>query len=78
MNKEMIDRLRTAGQYQKKAIRALFPETMNGHLEIIEKELKSMFMEAAIELMKECKTDNKTEEDNSRESTSRTRKVTIM
>lgn len=42
MNIEILDRIMTAKAYQKKAILALFPEEMNGHLEGIEKELKWM------------------------------------
>lgn len=54
MNKEMIDRMKIAGEYQRKAIRALFPEEMSEHLDVIEKELKMMVMEAVTELLKEC------------------------
>lgn len=42
MNREMSDRIMTAKAYQKKAILALLPEEMSGHLEMIEKELKLM------------------------------------
>lgn len=52
MNKELLGRLELAGQYQKKAIRALFPEEMEEHIEVIENELKEMFMEMAVERMK--------------------------
>lgn len=34
-NKEMLQRIKTAGEYQKKAIRALFPEEIGGHLDVI-------------------------------------------
>ncbi len=56
MNREMIHRLKVAGEYQKKAIRALFPEEMSGHLDIIENEIKVMIMELATELVKEYST----------------------
>lgn len=36
----MLHRIKIAGEYQRKAIRALFPEEMGGHMELIEKELK--------------------------------------
>lgn len=52
MNKELLGRLELAGQYQKKAIRALFPEGMEEHIEVIENELKAMFMEVVVETMK--------------------------
>lgn len=42
MNTEMLDRIMTAKAYQKKAILALFPEEMNSHVEVIERELKLM------------------------------------
>ena len=47
MNKDMINRLKTAAGYQKKAILALLPESTAGHLEVIGKELKLMLAEMA-------------------------------
>ncbi len=48
MNKDMINRLKTAAGYQKKAILALLPESTAGHLEVIGKELKLMLAEMAV------------------------------
>ncbi len=45
MSKEIIDRIMTAKEYQKKAIYALFPEEMGVHLDAIEKELRAMAAE---------------------------------
>lgn len=45
MNQKILDRLMTAGAYQKKAIYALFPEKMSVHLDAIEKEIKAMAAE---------------------------------
>ncbi|SHO42951.1 hypothetical protein [Anaerocolumna xylanovorans] len=45
MNKEMVSRLREAGKYEKMAIRALLPERAVKHMEVIEKEMRTMFME---------------------------------
>ena len=45
MNTEILERIMTAKEYQKKAVYALFPEEMSGHLEVIEKELKMMTAE---------------------------------
>ena len=53
MRREMIRRLKVAGDYQKKAIRALFPEEMSGHLDVIEKEVKAIFVELVMEIGKE-------------------------
>ncbi len=53
-NMEMISRFRTAAGYQKQAIRALFPERMSGHLDVIENEIKLMITEAAMEMLKEA------------------------
>lgn len=58
MNKEMLQRLKIAGEYQRKAIRALFPEEMGKHLDVIEKEMKMMVVEAAGELLKNCNNDD--------------------
>lgn len=54
MNNEMLHRMKIAGEYQRKAIRALFPEEMGEHLDVIEKEIKMMVMEVAAELLKNC------------------------
>ncbi|MDE6389390.1 MAG: hypothetical protein K2L82_16540 [Lachnospiraceae bacterium] len=68
MNTEILERILTAKEYQKKAIYALFPEEMSGHLEVIEKEFKIM----AAELVKACvrneqsKTDKRESRENSR------------
>lgn len=45
MSKEILDRIMTAAVYQKKAVYALFPEEMGGHLDAIEKEIKAMTVE---------------------------------
>jgi len=53
----MLHRMKIAGEYQRKAIRALFPESMGEHLDVIEKELKMMVMEVATELLKEYRSE---------------------
>ena len=53
-NSEMINRFRVAAGYQRKAVRALFPETMEKHFDVIENEIKLMLTEAAMEMIKEC------------------------
>lgn len=45
MSKEILDRIMTAKEYQKKAVYALFPEEMGVHLDAIEKEIKTMAVE---------------------------------
>lgn len=45
MSKEIIDRIMTAKEYQKKAVYALFPEEMGVHLDAIKKEIKAMAAE---------------------------------
>lgn len=56
MNREMRERLQEAGKYQKMALQALIPEKSRAHVEVIERELKAIFMEcvmdAAAEMMK--------------------------
>lgn len=66
MNKEMLHRIKTAGEYQRKAIRALFPEEMAEHLDAIEKEVKRMVMEVAAR------------DRHSHEQTSKVKKVDIV
>ena len=57
MDKEILHRMKIAGEYQRKAIHALFPEEMGKHLDVIEKEMKMMVVEAAAELLKNCNRD---------------------
>lgn len=78
MNKEMLHRMKTAGEYQRKAIRALFPEEMGEHLDVIEKEMKMMVMEAAAELLKNCNKGNVCRDGQSHEQTSKVKKVEIV
>ena len=69
MNREVFSRLKTAGEYQKKAIYALFPEKVSRHLDVIEKELKRMAVEIAADVMKECgKCDRCCGQDHEKES----------
>lgn len=77
MNSEVIDRFKLAGEYQKKAIYALFPEKLGEHLDVIEKELKSIAMEVITELLKECNGNNAFKEQHSQEQTSKVKKVDI-
>lgn len=78
MSKEMLHRMKTAGEYQRKAIRALFPEEMGEHLDVIEKEMKMMVMEAAAELLKNCNKGNACRDGQSHEQTSKVKKVDIV
>lgn len=55
MNKELFSRLKTAGEYQKKAIYALFPEKTGRHLDVIERELKMMAVEIAADVVRKYK-----------------------
>ena len=55
MNKELIQRLKNAGKYQKMAIKELLPKETNAHLEVIERELRAMVTEAAVKWMSEFK-----------------------
>lgn len=87
MTKEMLHRMKTAGEYQRKAIRALFPEEMGGHLDVIEKEMKMMVMEAVAELLKGCNKEDANKDDankedankdgQSHEQTSKAKKINI-
>lgn len=78
MNKEILNRMKTAGEYQRKAIRALFPEKMGEHLDVIEKEMKIMITEAAAELLKNCNKSDDCRDGQSREQTSKVKKVNIV
>ena len=62
MKADMMNRVMEARKYQKKAIMALFPESMSGHIEVIEKELSAMFMECAVEMASQYMKQNSTYE----------------
>lgn len=78
MNKEMLHRMKIAGEYQRKAVRALFPEEMGEHLDVIEKEMKMMVMEVAAELLKNCNKGETCRDRQSHEQTSKVKKVDIV
>ncbi|MCR4641104.1 MAG: hypothetical protein K5697_03610 [Lachnospiraceae bacterium] len=66
MNKEMKKRLKTAAEYQKKAILALLPERTPEHMRVIGNELKQMLGEmlagcVANAVMKEKETKTEAE-----------------
>lgn len=54
MHEEILYRVRTAAKYQKKAVRALFPEKMNEHIDVIEREVKLMAAEAVVDFFRGC------------------------
>ena len=77
MNKNMIKRLKTAAAYQKKAMRALLPESVSGHLETIEQEFKAMAFDLVMEYGKNAFSDD--EKSYNRESeNSKAKKVDIL
>lgn len=78
MNKEMLNRLKTAGEYQRKAVHALFPEKVGRHLDMIEREMKMMVVDAAAELLKNYNKEDACGEGQSREQASKVQKVTIV
>ena len=51
ISENMMKRLKKAAGYQRQAILALLPEGMEGHLDVIEKELKEMFAETFVNAM---------------------------
>lgn len=81
MNKEMMNRMREARKYQKMAIRALMPERMAEHVDVIEHEVKEMVRETIIDVVKDRVWDNLNEKSQettaSQEKESKVKKVTI-
>ena len=78
MDKEILHRMKIAGEYQRKAIHALFPEEMGKHLDVIEKEMKMMVMEVAAELLKNCNKGDVCQDGQRHEQTSKVKKVDIV
>ncbi len=83
LTNEMKDKLRRAGEYQKKAILELLPEGTEKHLGVIAGELKEMFAETAAYVAKECckgfaaAGNGKTGEEEDGKKGERVKKVTI-
>ena len=73
MSSEMVRRLKVAGDYQRKAIKALFPEEMSGHMDVIEREVKAMLVELAMEIIRDQKVTSEKEQENNK-----TKKVDIL
>ncbi len=54
ISENMMKRLKKAAGYQRQAILALLPEGMEGHLDVIEKELGAVLKEAMADMVREC------------------------
>ena len=78
MNRELLNRLRTAGEYQKKAIYALLPEPVGRHLDVFKKELKIMAVESAADVLKECGKCDRRDTEQEPERESEVKKVDIV
>ncbi len=74
MDREMLHRIKTAAEYQKKAFRALLPDKMEKHLDVIEREVKILLAEAAAEVLKEYKGKDDPQD---KDTSAPMRKVTI-
>lgn len=78
MNREMIRRLMEARKYQRKALKALFPENMQGHLTVIETEFGAMIKEGLLEVLQsDFMKDEETKEEEKSTESSTARKVDI-
>lgn len=77
MSREMLQRMKTAGEYHRQAVRALFPERMRGHLDVIEKEMKMMLLEMVADAVQECKKVDISEDKRDCAKSSGARKVDI-
>ncbi|MFA9377876.1 MAG: hypothetical protein ACERKZ_14140 [Lachnotalea sp.] len=81
MNKDVMDKIREARKYQNMAVRALFPEKVVGHLEVIEEELKAMLKEVVVEVVKQetkKQNDRDSEPVINKEDSSKIKKVKIV
>ncbi len=78
MKNETMERIRMAGEYQKKAIRALFPERMNEHLDVIEQEVKAMFFEMVADCVRKGNRDDESKDTSPQEKDGKAKKIDIM
>lgn len=79
MNKEIIDRLKAAGKYERLAIHSLFPESTVRHLEVIEKELQGMFADMVADIIRWDEKDRNAAEEKGvkKEKASNVKKINI-
>lgn len=75
MDQSIWERIKTARKYQQKALMALFPEHVSGHLEVIGRECDAIFAECAADLMRGCQ--DRKNESQAQEKESGARHVTI-
>lgn len=77
-NRESMNRIKEAAKYQKMAIHALFPESMESHLQVMGQELKGMAKDLLLDVVKSVMASQMNSENESRQnadSASGTRKV---
>ena len=55
MTREYVQRVKKAMEYQKKAVRALLPENVGGHLEVIENEVRAMLFDLAANMIRDVR-----------------------
>jgi hypothetical protein len=79
MNNETMSRLKKASEYEKMAIKALFPERAARHIEVIEKEIHTMFMEMVVDAIRyeEAGCKENCQNNTEKEKTSKVKKVNI-
>ncbi len=75
MNLETRSRIKEAKQYEILALKALLPKEAQGHIEVIEKEIKAMVMECVLDFIKQDNTESDRKE--SDENVQKVKKVTI-
>ena len=81
MNKDTMKRVREAQKYKRMAVKALFPEKVAGHIDVIENELREMVMEIISDMVTEemkSKCDSMSENKSSTEyKSTKTAKIEI-
>ena len=75
MNRETRNRIKEAKQYEMLALKALFPKEAQGHIEVIEQEIKAMLMECVLDFVTQDSKESGTKE--SEEQVKKVKKVTI-
>jgi hypothetical protein len=63
MNREFLDKMKEAKKLEGEALMMILPENVRGHVEVIEKEIKAIFLECIAECTmarRESDKDNKT------------------
>jgi hypothetical protein len=76
MNREFLDKMKEAKKLEREALKLVLPKNVRGHIEVIEKEMKSMLKECIADCFAEF-MEKGTQKNNNEAANSKLHKVEI-